>query len=88
MAGFNAMDARAHYLEAVARMKREGAPNDLLARMRADPQLGPHVTDDVIDPARYVGRAPEQVDDFLAQLEDELRPHEGRAGRFEPLVRV
>ncbi len=75
-------------LEAVARMKQEGARNDLLERMKADAQLGPHVTDDVIEPARYVGRSPEQVDDFLTQLKAQLAPHERRAGRFSPRVRV
>jgi adenylosuccinate lyase len=76
-------------LLAVARMKQEGVANDLLDRMRAHPLLGPHVNEDVIDPARYVGRSPAQVDEFLADtIAPLLAAHQGRAGRFSARVRV
>lgn len=79
---------RQHSLAAVARIK-DGEPNDLLERMRADPALAPFVGDAAIDPAHFVGRAPEQVDEFL---EDVLRPllarHAHRSGRFEAGVKV
>ncbi len=71
------------------RMKDEGTPNDLMDRMRADDLLGPHVTDDALDPAAYVGRAPEQVDEFLAEtLDPLLAQHADRRGRFTPRVKV
>ena len=80
---------RVHSLAAVKLMKDEGRANDLLDRMRADDMLGPHVTDDVLDPAAYVGRAPQQVDEFLAELlEPLLAQHAHRRGRFAPRVRV
>lgn len=79
---------RAHSLEAVAGMKR-GEANDLMARMQADPVLGPFVDADLTAPARYVGRAPEQVDEFLAEfLAPLLARHEARRGRFSAGVRV
>jgi adenylosuccinate lyase len=50
------------------RLKDEGGENDLLGRIGADPAF--HLTPAEIavasDPDRFVGRAPEQVDEFLA----------------------
>ncbi len=60
---------------AVARELRDGGPrNDLLDRLVGDPGL-PITRDDVTeasDPARYIGRAPEQVDEFLAEVVDPI----------------
>jgi adenylosuccinate lyase len=59
---------RRHSIEA-ARAVKDGAPrNDLLDRLAADPALGVGPADlhDAADPSRFVGRAPEQVDEFLA----------------------
>ena len=75
-------------MQAVARMKGEGAPNDLMQRMSADPQLSPFVDDAALDPTNYVGRAPAQVADFVAWLEPLLTRHRQRAGRFSARVRV
>ncbi len=75
-------------LAAVARMK-QGEPNDLVARMQADPALSSFVDPGVIDPQRYVGRAPEQVDEYLAEsLRPLLARHAHRGGRFVAGVRV
>lgn len=80
---------RVHSHAAAKVMKEEGKPNDLLARMKGDDALGPHVTDAVIDPAMYVGRAPEQVDEFLAGVvEPLLQRFAVHAGKFAPRVRV
>ncbi len=80
---------RTHSHAAARRMKDEGVANDLLDRMRADPMLAPHVDDAVLDPLRYVGRAPAQVDEFLAEFLDPLlERHAHRRGRFQPRVRV
>ncbi len=64
---------RVHSQAAARRVKVEGADNDLLERLRADPAFAAvHGTlDSLTDPARFVGRAPEQVGIFLAA---ELRP--------------
>ncbi|KAG8738980.1 adenylosuccinase ade13 [Ceratobasidium sp. 414] len=49
-------------------VKEEGGENDLIARIRAEPFFAPIVPqlDALLDPSTFVGRAPEQVDDFLA----------------------
>jgi adenylosuccinate lyase len=75
-----------------ARARDGGAErNDLLDRLAADPVFGLAASDvrDLLDPARYVGRAPEQVDEFLAEvLEPALAGErvDAQAGREE--VRV
>ena len=79
---------RQHSLAAVARMKL-GEPNDLLERMREDAVLGPFVDGDVAAADRFVGRAPEQVDEFLVeQLRPLLARHAHRSGRFAARVHV
>ena len=74
-------------MEAAAELKA-GRGNDLIARMRASAELGAHVDDQTLDPARYVGRSPEQVDDYLALLDELLGRHRDREGRFTARVRV
>jgi adenylosuccinate lyase len=55
------------------RMKQEGGENDLLFRIAADPAFGltPAEVIAASEPARFIGRAPEQVDEFL---ETEIEP--------------
>ncbi len=80
---------RVHSHAAARVMKEDGRPNDLLERMRGDDALGPHVTQDVIDPSAYVGRAPQQVDEFLQGVITPLLQRFGaHAGKFAPRVRV
>jgi len=60
------------------RVKEEGAGNDLLERIGGDPLFAAvHGTfDQLLDPARFVGRAPEQVAEFLEECVDPiLRKH-------------
>jgi adenylosuccinate lyase len=60
---------RRHSVEAATAMKNNGLANDLLDRLAADPDFprGVDLTA-ATDPARYIGRAPEQVDEFLAEV--------------------
>jgi adenylosuccinate lyase len=56
-------------MDAGAVVKGEGKPNDLMERIAKDP-LFAAVHDDLdrlIDPKLFVGRAPEQVDEFLSE---------------------
>jgi adenylosuccinate lyase len=46
-------------------VKHEGKSNDLLERLAADPAFSGVNLDSAFDPRQYVGRAPEQVDEFL-----------------------
>jgi adenylosuccinate lyase len=75
-----------------ARARDDGAErNDLLDRLAADPAFGVSGTElrDMMDPSRYVGRAPEQVDEFLDEVLEPMlaeEPYPGTADREE--VRV
>ena len=58
---------RQHSLAAARRMKEDWSAPDLLDRIAGDPSF--HLTatelEELMDPRRFVGRAPEQVDRFL-----------------------
>jgi adenylosuccinate lyase len=73
---------RIHAMEARRRMRDEGAESDLLARIAADPAFGKIAAEfpSILDPARYTGRAKEQVEEFLAE---EVRPVLERDRAFE-----
>ncbi|HEY5546766.1 MAG TPA: adenylosuccinate lyase [Gemmatimonadaceae bacterium] len=60
---------RRHSVEAAAAMKNNGKSNDLLDRLAGDRDFprGVDLTA-AADPARYIGRAPEQVDEFLSEV--------------------
>ena len=64
---------RVHSMAAGAVVKGEGKPNDLMERISKDPLFAAvhDKLDTLIDPILFVGRAPEQVDEFL---EEEVRP--------------
>ncbi|HEX6924411.1 MAG TPA: adenylosuccinate lyase [Longimicrobiaceae bacterium] len=82
---------RQHSLEAGKRIKLQGLPNDLLDRIAADPTFG--VTrqelEEELRPERYVGRAPEQVDVFLAEwVEPVLERYGSEVNRTAPELHV
>ncbi|MBR0384409.1 MAG: adenylosuccinate lyase [Eubacteriaceae bacterium] len=60
-------------MEAGATVKQEGKPNDLMERIVADGSFGIKSEDipAILNPERYIGRAPSQVDDFI---HDEVMP--------------
>ena len=61
---------REHSMAASRRVKEEGLDNDLIDRLRSDPAFAA-IRDDfdrIIDPAAFVGRAPRQVEEFLAEV--------------------
>ena len=64
---------RVHSVEAGRRVKEEGAPNDLLERLARDPAFARIDLSGTLDPRRFIGRAPEQVDEFLAQVVEPIR---------------
>jgi len=61
---------RKHSLEAARAMKDGADANDLLQRLARDKAFGLKLKDleGTIDPKRFVGRAPEQVDEFLRDV--------------------
>ena len=64
---------RKRSMEATARMK-EGEPCDLLDRLAAESAFGMTRAelDALMEPSKYIGRCPEQVEAFLAQVEPML----------------
>ena len=60
---------RVHSMEAARVVKEQGGENDLLQRIAGDPIFGVTLEelDQVLEPRKYVGRAPEQTADFLTQ---------------------
>ena len=60
---------RVHSMEAGRQVKVEGKENDLLERIAADDTFGVTIDElkDILDPAKYVGRSPQQVTEFLAE---------------------
>lgn len=77
---------RGHSLEA-ARAVKDGAPNnDLLDRLAADPSWKVPLRDmrRALDPAAFVGRAPQQVDEFLAEVVAPLLKASEGAEAVEP----
>jgi len=64
---------RAHSQAAAAAVKSEGRPNDLLDRLAADDHFKGIDLAAALEPSQYVGRAPEQVDAFLADVVEPIR---------------
>lgn len=64
---------RKHSRDAGAVVKGEGRPNDLLERLAGDAMFAGVDIQAMTDPAKYVGRAPQQVDEFLAEIITPIR---------------
>lgn len=65
--------------EAGAVVKEQGGENDLIDRVKKDAYFEPiwAQLDALLDPRTFVGRAPEQVDKFVAQwVKPALKPYE------------
>ena len=79
---------RQHSIEAARAMKNGATRNDMLERLSADQDFGVSFADmqSALDPARFVGRAPEQVDEFLSDVIEPLLAGHTQAAREE--VRV
>jgi adenylosuccinate lyase len=61
---------RTHAMEAARMVKEEGLDNDLIDRIRADPFFASVHADlnEILEPTTFVGRAPEQVAEFVNAL--------------------
>jgi adenylosuccinate lyase len=64
---------RQHSQAAAGAVKLEGRPNDLLARLAADPAFAQVDLSATLDPLQFVGRAPEQVDEFVRDVVEPIR---------------
>jgi len=59
---------RQHSQAAAGVVKQQGAPNDLIERLSADPSFQGLDFAAAMDPANFIGRAPQQVDEFLSEV--------------------
>jgi adenylosuccinate lyase len=61
---------RQHSIEAARAMKNGATRNDMLDRLASDDDFNVSVADleSVLEPMRFVGRAPQQVDEFLDEV--------------------
>jgi len=81
---------RVHSIAAARAMKDEGKPNDMLERLAADPKWPVKGAElhTSLDPARFIGRAAHQVDDFLAEVVAPILVAAGEKGPAREEVRV
>jgi adenylosuccinate lyase len=82
---------RQHSVAAGREIKQHGRPNDLIDRIAGDPAFGvtrAEIEED-LRPELYVGRAPEQVDEFLAEwVQPVLDRYPEASGELAPELRV
>ena len=74
---------RVHSMAAAAQVKQEGKPNDLIERILADPafKMSREELMDALKPENFIGRAPQQVEDFLSEYIDPiLNAHQEELG--------
>jgi len=69
---------RQHSQAAATAVKLEGRPNDLIQRLAGDEAFAGIDLEAALDPAHFVGRAPQQVDEFVEQGVTPIRQRYGR----------
>ena len=79
---------RQHSQAASQQVKGEGQANDLLDRLAADEAFSNVDFAATLNVLDYVGRAPQQVDDFLAEVIEPIRAKYGPIGELNEDLRV
>jgi adenylosuccinate lyase len=79
---------RRHSQAAAAVVKEQGGENDLLARLAGDAMFAGIDLSDALDPAKFVGRAPQQVDEFISEVVEPIRKRYPQALEQKADVRV
>ncbi|HLB74602.1 MAG TPA: adenylosuccinate lyase [Sedimentisphaerales bacterium] len=64
---------RLHSQAAAAQVKKLGRPNDLIARLSSDMAFAKVDFEKVLNPSAYIGRAPQQVDEFIRDIVTPIR---------------
>ncbi len=59
---------RRHSMEAASQVKQQGCKNDLIERLQSDPAFSKVDFADVMNAKNYIGRAPQQVAEFLREV--------------------
>jgi len=71
---------RQHSHAAAATVKRRGLANDLIDRLKADARFAKVNIDSLLDADKFIGRAPQQVDAFIANVVGPIRQRHSDAG--------
>ena len=81
---------RQHSIEAARAMKNGATRNDMLDRLASDEEFNVSVSDleSVLQPMRFVGRAPQQVDEFLAEVVEPILATQAVNERVVEEIRV
>jgi adenylosuccinate lyase len=79
---------RRHSQDAARAVKQEGRDNDLLSRLAADPSFQGVDVLGTLEPSQFVGRAPEQVDEFLAEVVQPIRQRYASTAALQADVHV
>lgn len=76
---------RRYSMEAAKAIKLEGKENDLLSRIAADPAFNLSTADisRILDVKAFVGRAPQQVDEFISEVVDPLLARSKQYGSID-----
>ena len=64
---------RLHSNEAGKQVKEQGKPNDLIDRLKSDAAFAKVDLNGAMNPRRFIGRAPEQVDRFIEDIIEPIR---------------
>jgi adenylosuccinate lyase len=64
---------RQHSLAAAEQVKQFGKPNDLIERLKSDPAFAKVNFKKVLNASDYIGRAPQQTDEFLRDVVTPIR---------------
>jgi len=64
---------RLHSQAAAAQVKQFGRANDLIGRLKADISFAKVNLDKLLEPKAYIGRAPQQVDEFVRNVVTPIR---------------
>ena len=79
---------RVHSQDAAQIVKQEGKPNDLLSRLSGDPAFSGANLAGAMEPSHFIGRAPEQVDEFLAEVVQPIRQRYAGGAELQAEVKV
>jgi adenylosuccinate lyase len=77
---------RQHSQAAAEEVKLHGRPNDLIARLKSDPAFAKVDVDAALEPREFIGRSPQQVDEFIAEHVEPIRArYRGQLGESAEL---
>ena len=79
---------RQHSQAAASVVKNEGRPNDLIQRLQSDPAFAGLDFAATMDPSQFVGRAPQQVDEFVSEIVTPIRQRYPEAAAMAAEVTV